>query len=63
MELTAAEREVILGQLREEAIAGCRRLGCTCSPEPTMRLTEHGIGPNNLPAWISDHDDDCEIAR
>lgn len=56
-----AERGRLLAILRDEAIAGCRALGCTCQPEPRMRLTVTGFGRYGLPAWISEHDDGCQV--
>jgi len=54
-----AERSRVLEVLRREALTAARIAGCTC--EPRMKLTERGFGAYNLPAWISEHDDDCGV--
>lgn len=58
-----AERSRVLEILRQEAIVAVRAIGCTCDPEPTMRLTERGFGAYDLPAWISEHGDGCRVIR
>lgn len=63
MKLTPEERERILGQLRDDALADLRAHGCTCDPEPVMTPTAKGFGPYDLPMWQSDHADACEFAR
>ena len=56
-----AVREQVILSMRAEGVALCHTLGCTCEPEPTMILTEGTTGPYNLPAWISEHEDDCAM--
>lgn len=59
--LTPHEREVILGQLRDEAISDMRAAGCDC--EPKMGLTDAVYGPWQLPAWESEHSEQCALVR
>ena len=56
-------REQVVLSLRAEAVALCRALGCTCEPEPTMIRTDEGLGPYAVPAWISEHGDDCAMVE
>lgn len=60
--LSPAERELVIDQLRDEALDECRALGCTCSPEPVMTLTKGTAGPYNLPAWLTEHPDECPMS-
>lgn len=60
MKLTQAERTSLINILFEEALANVKRAGCTCTP--SWRLSEECYGPHGLPAWISDHFDDCAMA-
>lgn len=55
-------RDQVIASMRAEAIALCRRLGCTCRPEPRMYPTSP-LGPYRLPAWTSEHDDGCELSH
>jgi hypothetical protein len=55
-------REQVIASMRAEAVAACRALGCTCEPEPKMTPTPP-VGSHALPAWVSDHADDCPIKR
>lgn len=57
-------REQVVLSLRAEAVDMCRLLGCTCDPEPTMiRTDDLNVEPHALPAWISEHDDDCAMVE
>lgn len=61
VELTDDERASLICIMRDEAAEDCEKLGCTC--EPTFELTPFGIGPHNLPAWITEHTDDCVLSQ
>jgi hypothetical protein len=57
--MTPEEREALVAKLREDAIAQCRAIGCTCQPEPRLEL----IGTWDVPAWSSDHPDSCPATQ
>ena len=63
MEMSPERREQVIRDLRVEAIAVARQLGCTCEPEPECKLTEYGLGPYDLPAWMTNHADECPLAE
>lgn len=59
--MTAEQQARLLDSLYDEALATCVDLGCSCTPK--FQLTGDEFGPLALPAWISDHDDDCAMLK